>query len=456
MRTKIRVQLALLTILAVAAVSVMAFGYLRIQDYVGINKMTVSAELPEGAGLYTRANVTLRGHTIGHVERLDLGTTGVVAVMQLDDRRIPRNGLRVNVHSMSAVGEQYIDLVPTTESGPGLSDGDVLPVSAASIPAQVGPLLDQANQLLAQIPQGRLRAMMDAMFTAFSGTQEDLTSLVDSTRAIADEVRKNPDGIETLVKQLSPFLAPHGESADEITTWATQLSSATAEIRSKDDAVRRIIANSPKTAATAQQLLEKLSPTVPVLLTNLVSLGQVALTYNAGMEQILVLMPGIIAAMQTMVNQGAKDQSATASFHTMSLPICTTGYVPATQRRTAADVDIIPTPDGQFCSIPQNSPVAVRGARNLPCMDVPGKRAPTPEVCHGGPYVPKGPLPSSTDGSGQPDKQGLAGALLPAAYDPKTGAYVTADGSVHRQLTITPATGKGGTSWETLMLEPVR
>ena len=60
------------------------------------------------------------------------------------------------------------------------------------------------------------------------------------------------------------------------------------------------------------------------------------------------------------------------------------------------------------------------------------------------------------DGSGQPDKQGLAGALLPAAYDPKTGAYVTADGSVHRQLTITPATGKGGTSWETLMLEPVR
>ena len=174
MRTKIRVQLALLTILAVAAVSVMAFGYLRIQDYVGINKMTVSAELPEGAGLYTRANVTLRGHTIGHVERLDLGTTGVVAVMQLDDRRIPRNGLRVNVHSMSAVGEQYIDLVPTTESGPGLSDGDVLPVSAASIPAQVGPLLDQANQLLAQIPQGRLRAMIDAMFSSKSCTSSKI------------------------------------------------------------------------------------------------------------------------------------------------------------------------------------------------------------------------------------------------------------------------------------------
>ena len=61
--------------------------------------------------------------------------------------------------------------------------------------------------------------------------------------------------------------------------------------------------------------------------------------------------------------------------------------------------------------------IAVRGARNLPCMDVPGKRAPTPEVCHGGPYVPKGPLPSSTDGSGQPDKQGLAGARVNKCVD---------------------------------------
>lgn len=248
MRTKIRVQLALLTILAVVSVSVMAFGYLRVQDSFGFNKMTVSAELPEAAGLYNRANVTLRGHTIGHVDRLDLSTTGVVAVMRIDKRRIPRTGLRVDVHSMSAVGEQYIDLVPTTASGPTLSDGDVLPQSAATIPAQVGPLLDQANALLAEIPQGRLRTMIDAMFTAFDGTGLDLVSVVDSTRAIADEVAKNPDGIEALVEQLGPFLKPHAESADEITAWASQLSSATAELRDKDDAVRRIIANSPRTA----------------------------------------------------------------------------------------------------------------------------------------------------------------------------------------------------------------
>ena len=41
----------------------------------------------------------------------------------------------------------------------------------------------------------------------------------------------------------------------------------------------------------------------------------------------------------------------------------------------------IDTPDGLYCKLPQDSPIAVRGARNYPCMDKPGKRAPTVEIC---------------------------------------------------------------------------
>ena len=36
----------------------------------------------------------------------------------------------------------------------------------------------------------------------------------------------------------------------------------------------------------------------------------------------------------------------------------------------------------------------VRGARNIPCVDVPGKRAATPQECRGNkPYVPLGTNP---------------------------------------------------------------
>jgi phospholipid/cholesterol/gamma-HCH transport system substrate-binding protein len=52
-------------------------------------------------------------------------------------------------------------------------------------------------------------------------------------------------------------------------------------------------------------------------------------------------------------------------------------------------------PGGAYCKIPQDTPAnAVRGARNIPCMDVPGKRAATPQDCRSSkPYVPLGTNP---------------------------------------------------------------
>src|SRR6202012_6187971 len=49
---------------------------------------------------------------------------------------------------------------------------------------------------------------------------------------------------------------------------------------------------------------------------------------------------------------------------------------------------------GTYCKIPMDATNVVRGARNYPCMDVPGKRAATPKECRSGkPYVPLGTNP---------------------------------------------------------------
>jgi hypothetical protein len=63
-------------------------------------------------------------------------------------------------------------------------------------------------------------------------------------------------------------------------------------------------------------------------------------------------------------------------------PACTVGFLPPSQWRNPADTSTIDTPDGLYCKLPQDSPIAVRGARNYPCMGHPGKRAPTVELCN--------------------------------------------------------------------------
>ena len=53
----IKTQLALLTAVAVAAVVILGWYYLRIPSLVGVGRYTVYAELPHSGGLYRTANV---------------------------------------------------------------------------------------------------------------------------------------------------------------------------------------------------------------------------------------------------------------------------------------------------------------------------------------------------------------------------------------------------------------
>jgi hypothetical protein len=140
------------------------------------------------------------------------------------------------------------------------------------------------------------------------------------------------------------------------------------------------------------RLLNQIKPTLPVLLANLTTIGQIGVTYNPSLQQLLVLLPPYAAAIQSY---GSPKNNPTgipiAEFAIEnSDPIgCTVGFLPASQWRSPADTTTIDTPDGLYCKLPQDSPIAVRGARNYPCMGHPGKRAPTVEICDSDkPYEP--------------------------------------------------------------------
>jgi phospholipid/cholesterol/gamma-HCH transport system substrate-binding protein len=76
-------------------------------------------------------------------------------------------------------------------------------------------------------------------------------------------------------------------------------------------------------------------------------------------------------------------------------PPCFSGFLPASQWRSPADLRPAPLPDGVYCKIPKDMQGnVVRGARNYPCVDVPGKRAASPTECRSNaPYEPAGTNP---------------------------------------------------------------
>jgi len=95
------------------------------------------------------------------------------------------------------------------------------------------------------------------------------------------------------------------------------------------------------------------------------------------------LLPPFVAQQQsyTGTNNGTGLVRGIFDVATADPPGCTVGFLPPSSYRSPADTSDIDTPEDLYCKLPQDSPIAVRGARNYPCMDKPGKRAPTVEIC---------------------------------------------------------------------------
>ena len=106
---------------------------------------------------------------------MKLTETGAEAVLSLDTSpKIPAD-LQADVLSVSAIGEQYVDLRPRTDSGPYLQDGSRIPVANTTIPQEVGPMLDQVSKLVDSIPGDRIGDLLDETFKAFNGAGPDFS-----------------------------------------------------------------------------------------------------------------------------------------------------------------------------------------------------------------------------------------------------------------------------------------
>lgn len=389
----IRTQLVLFVVLAIAAVVVLCWYFLRVPSLVGIGRYTLYVELPQSGGLYRTANVTYRGVTIGTVTDVEPYERGVRATMSIDTGyQIPID-TSANVHSVSAVGEQFVDLVSTRKGGPYLHDGQT--ISKSTVPSQIGPALDAANRGLAVLPKDKIGSLLHETSLAVGGLGPSLRRLVDGTQAISHDIRASMDDIDDIIEHSAPIIDSQVNSRDDIGRWAHNLNTLAAQTAQQDQAIRRILANAAPTAEQVNATFGEVGESLPQTLANLEVVIDMLKRYHNGVEQALVFLP----------QSGAIAQSVTSEFPGQAAlgvgalafnqpPPCLTGFMSASEWRAPADTSTVPLPSGTYCKIPMDAANVVRGARNYPCVDVPGKRAATPRECRSNePYVPLGTNP---------------------------------------------------------------
>jgi phospholipid/cholesterol/gamma-HCH transport system substrate-binding protein len=318
---------------------------------------------------------------------------GAEATMSIDSNyKIPADA-SANVHSVSAIGEQYLDLVSTSaKAAQYLAPGSTITNSA--VPTEVGPALDAANNGLAVLPKEKIDSLLTETSQAVGGLGPALQRLVDSTTAIASDFKDNLGPVNDIINNSTPILDSQVNSGDAISQWAANLNTIASQTAEQDQALRSGLQQAAPTADQLNAVFGDVRDALPQTLANLAIVTDLLKRYHTGLEQALVILPqGATIAQAGTIFEGEGLLHFGLSIN--QPPPCLTGFLPASQWRSPADTSTKPLPDGLYCKIPKDfQGNVVRGARNYPCADVPGKRAATPEECRSNtPYEPQGTNP---------------------------------------------------------------
>jgi phospholipid/cholesterol/gamma-HCH transport system substrate-binding protein len=431
-----KIQLGIFAVITAVTLTIMAIFYLRLPATFGIGTYGVSADFVAGGGLYKNGNVTYRGVAVGRVESVGLSPNGVIAEMRLNSGTPIPSNVTATVKSVSAIGEQYIDLVPPgNPASTKLHNGSRIDRANTRIGQDVADLLKRAETLVNSLGDTRLKELLHETFTAANGSGPQLARLIESARLLVDEANANYPQISQLIDQAGPFLQAQIRAGADIKSLSDGLARFTSEVRQADPQLRSTLETAPGAADEASTAFSGIRPSFPALAASLANLGRVGVIYHKSIEQLLVVLPALFAAITTAAGGTPQDEGAKLDFK-LDLndpPPCAVGFLPPPLMRTPADETVRELPRDMYCKVAQNDPSTVRGARNYPCQEFPGKRAPTIQQCRDPKgYVPVGrnpwrgpPVPYNT-----PETNGLNTLppnkfpYIPPGADPDPGVPI--------------------------------
>lgn len=441
---RVRIQLFVFGVIAVIGMVVTG------ARYAGLGKLApwhdpgyvVSADFRDSGGIFTGAQVTYRGVSIGQVEKLvlDDGSSGVTVRLRLKPGTKIPTPVKAVIGNRSAIGEQYVDLQPEHAGAPYLSKNATIPREMTQIPIPPTQLVVNLDDLVRSVDVNDVTTVLNELGTAFTGTGDDLQRFLDASDKLTTTATQYLPQTQKLIHDSLPVLETQRRTASDFKSYNADLAQLTTQLRASDPDFRRLFANGTAAARTTTAFLQANQANLAPLLSNLVFVSQVQAVRIPAIRQIIVTYPNVVAGGFT-VTPG--DGTAHFGFVTANSPGVCPGDDPGyrTKERDPSDVSTKTANMSAHCST--GSGTTYRGADHAPRAE--------------------GLKPFPADRS-QPINQptlwdDLTSGLTTttADYDPTTGHAITATGERYA-LSSTAGAQRvfGDQSWQWLLLNPFR
>ncbi|WP_405178388.1 MCE family protein [Nocardia sp. NBC_01377] len=372
----VRYQLIAFALIAVLGVVYVGARYVRLDEMFGFGLYRVKVEATQTGGVYKGAEVTYRGVPVGRVGDLQLSSDGVVLTLDLETSgpRIPVSAKAV-VANRSAIGEQYVDLQPDSDSGPYLKNDSV--IVGASTPISVEELIGSVDHFTSSVDLAALHTTVTELGKALNGKGDDLKVLLESLNTFTETFDEALPQTIQLIRDGRIALGTQAEQSAAIRQFSDGLDQVTAQLRSSDPAVRRLIGTGTDAGRQIGALLRESGAALTENLTNLRVLLQAISPKFYALQPLLIMLPGLsVGASATAPGDGTSHFGLVLEVN--NPPACTVGYEGTYQileQMKAQNPDFddsrdeFPFNTNAKCTVPQGNPTAVRGGARADTAD---------------------------------------------------------------------------------------
>lgn len=354
--------------LALLAVLVLGVVYLLL-DVVRIDPTksydTVRVDLAETGGLLERADVTYLGVPVGRVEEITLRPDGVVAQLSLDrDVDVPVDSEAV-VASLSAAGEQHLDLRPRSSGGPFLADGAQVAERDTRTPRPFADVLMHVGAISEQLEPRKLASVVDELSTATDGAAPNLRRILSGGRYLLTGLEDVLPETVSILRNGRTALTTVADLTDELERFGAAGKQVGAALKRGDQDIRELLDSSP---AALRLMSDVVAESGPRLGTLFGEVGQVTRLVNRR-------LPAFASYLPTLADLGDKltiptyDGGLHVAADIFPRPMCDYG-TPRRPPTIGGSPD--PRPDGRCAEYGPD--LQQRGAYNAPRPDGPEPR----------------------------------------------------------------------------------
>ncbi len=283
-----------LRIVALVLTVAFGFGYILFDVIgwrVGAQRFPVTVMLPTAGGIYDNAVVTYRGVDVGKVTSLHLSRTGVAVRLGINPgTHIPADST-ASVRELSAAGEQYMDLVPITDTGPDLHSGSVIAERQTSVPISIDTVLIDFGQLLSSVPTSDLQSLNRELAAGFGGASSQFRTLLAQLTNLFDALEAAQSPTVSLQvggnKVLRTFIGTNNEFA----SFTSSLDALSAQFKASDADLSRLFTNGASATAHLHTVLTDDSPNIERFISGLATINNTAYARNPAIQALFQALP---------------------------------------------------------------------------------------------------------------------------------------------------------------------